>query len=92
MRFDIYLLNRGIEAYSTEKNIGEKWSEEATEAYGKYFLTQEMRDLYLDNKETEEEILTIRKELIMNAEKAFVEKWGLNYEEEDMSINSTEIS
>lgn len=47
--------------------------------YGKFFLTEEMRLLLeQDNKE---EILNLRKRLIMLAEKSFVENLGLVYEE-----------
>lgn len=47
--------------------------------YDKFFLTEEMRSLL--QKDNKEEILNLRKRLIMLAEKSFVENLGLVYEE-----------
>jgi len=48
--------------------------------YIKYFITEEMKKFFIEkNKNYQKEILDIRKDIIINAEKKFVEKLGLNY-------------
>ncbi|MCU0392938.1 MAG: DUF262 domain-containing protein [Thermoflexibacter sp.] len=49
--------------------------------YSKFFISKEMRTAYKDGK-TKEEILAMRKRIIINAEKEFVESFNLIYIEE----------
>jgi hypothetical protein len=53
------------------------------EYQGKYFLSREMRNIYLRDKDSEDskiKIIKMREALIKEAEKVFVENLGLNYE------------
>lgn len=45
----------------------------------KYFITKEMRNLHMHKKESNKKFLEMRKKLIIEVEKAFVEDLGLKY-------------